>query len=207
LLTRDDDFSLTHYFSALEEEFNALGIEVVISQKNKTKQTQIESAFLKNTTQIFDIALQGSQTIKIKFEVDTSPPLHFETQEKLLLEPLSFYVKCFSIDSLFAGKMHALLFRKWGNRVKGRDWFDFEWYVRKRACLNLAHFNQRALESGDIKLAVDEEGFKKLLKHRISTVDFKNARLDVERFIPDSNVLNIWSADYFLAVSEKVRIA
>ncbi len=207
LLAQDADFSLAPYFKAIEEEFNALGVEITISQKNKTTQTQIESAFLKNTTQIFNIALQGSQTIKIKFEVDTMPPLHFKTEEKLLLEPFSFYVKCFTLDDLFAGKMHALLFRKWKNRVKGRDWFDFEWYVRKNAFLNLAHFNQRALDSGDIGQAVDKGGLETLLEKRIATVDFKSARLDVERFISNTQALDIWSPDYFLALSARLKIS
>lgn len=207
LLQPQDSFSLEPYFKAIENEFNSLGVEVSISQKQKTAQTQIESAFLKNTTQIFDIALRGSRAIKIKFEVDTQPPLGFQTEEKLLLEPFSFYVKCFSLNNLFAGKVHALLFRKWKNRVKGRDWFDFEWYVRKGAALNLAHFNQRALQSGDIQMPVNSEGFKKLLEARILAVDFKRAKQDVERFISDSQILDIWSEDYFLVLVSKLKIA
>src|SRR5699024_11584420 len=86
--------------------------------------------------------------VNIKFEVDTLPPLGFATEENLLIEPFSFHVKCFQLPDVFAGKMHALLFRKWKSRVKGRDWFDFEWYIKKRVPLNLAHFNERALQSG-----------------------------------------------------------
>ena len=74
--------------------------------------------------------------IKIKIEVDTVPPLGFETEEKLLLRPFSFYVKCFTLPYLFAGKIHALLFRKWKENVKGRDWYDFEWYVKKGVAMN-----------------------------------------------------------------------
>src|SRR5690606_19814913 len=88
--------------------------------------------------------------IKIKIEVDTKPPLGFETEEKLLTKPFSFYVKCFALPHLFAGKMHALLFRKWKDNVKGRDWYDLEWYIRKGIPLSLNHFRLRAIDSGDL---------------------------------------------------------
>lgn len=206
LLCIDEAFRLEPYFQAIIDEFAALGIGVAISRKAKSQETAIESAFLKNTTQVFDISLSGPQLIKIKLEVDTQPPLGFATEEKLLLEPYSFYVKCFRLPDLFAGKMHALLFRQWKHRVKGRDWFDFEWYVRKRVPLSLAHFNQRALQSGSIVSPVDAEGFRQLLLQKIQTVDLDNAKLDVERFVVDGAALAIWSRGYFADLTEQLII-
>jgi hypothetical protein len=87
--------------------------------------------------------------LKIKLEVDLKPPPGFETEEKLLLKPFSFYVKCFQLLDLFVGKMHVLLFRTWKHRVKGRDWYDMEWYIKKGASLHLGHFLERARDSGD----------------------------------------------------------
>lgn len=205
LLMSDESFSLEPYFKAVEAEFLALGVEVDITQKKKGIESQIESAFLKNSTQVFDIKFDGKQAVKIKFEVDTLPPLGFETEEKLLIEPFSFFVKCFSLPDLFAGKVHALMFRKWKNRVKGRDWFDFEWYIRKGVVINLDHFNERALQSNDIDTPLNKEAFLSLLKERIEVVDFNNAKQDVERFIVDTSPLEIWSKDYFLALSEKLK--
>jgi len=203
LLQEDADFSLEPYFEAIKAEFVALDVDVSISQKKKTATTAIESAFLKNDTQIVVLDFSGV-SVKIKFEVDTHPPLGFATEEKLLIEPFSFYVKSFVLPDLYAGKMHALLFRQWKNRIKGRDWFDFEWYVRRGAQLNLAHFNQRALQSGDLMQAVDESGFMDLLSVRIASVDFDNAKQDAERFISDARVLDIWSRDYFMELARRV---
>lgn len=205
LLADDPTFSLTPYFDAIKKEFDALGMDVTIKQKNKTAETAIESAFLKNSTQLFDLALMGTHTVNIKFEVDTQPPLGFQTEENLLLEPFSFYVKCFSPSDLFAGKMHALLFRKWKNRVKGRDWFDFEWYIRKGIPLNLDHFNRRATQSGNIKQPITKTEFLPLLKERIAVVDIDSARQDIRRFISDAKVLDIWSSDYFLTLAGKLK--
>jgi len=140
LLTPDINFSLEPYFKAILDEFISVGLTVSITEKKKTEKQAIDSAFLKAETIWKEIILQdiiketgvrSNKTLKVKIEVDRQPPLHFQTEEKLLIRPFSFYVKCFTKPSLFAGKMHALLFRKWIKRVKGRDWYDLEWYIRK----------------------------------------------------------------------------
>ena len=158
LLKVDSDFSLDKYLEAILVEFDSLGMKVSVKEKQKTIHSNIESAFLKSETIWNELVLENiipqngldqKANIKIKLAVDTEPPLGFETEEKLLLKPFSFYVKCFTISDLFAGKMHALLFRKWKDNVKGRDWYDMEWYIKKGVSLNLKHFLLRAQDSSD----------------------------------------------------------
>ena len=207
LLESDPDFSLEPYFKAVREEFSALGLQVEISAKKKTVRTGIESAFLKSDTRLFSFAVHADKTIKIKFEVDTLSPLGFATEEKLLLQPFSFYVKCFSLPDLFVGKMHALLFRNWKNRVKGRDWFDFEWYIRQGTPLNLSHFVVRAIQSGNLQgKNLTEPDFRQLLHQRIDALDVAVARNDVSRFVKDVEALNIWSHDYFHELAKRIQI-
>ena len=207
LLESDAEFSLEPYFKAVREEFSALGFQVEISAKKKTVRTDIESAFLKSNTRLFSFAVHADKAIKIKFEVDTVPPLGFATEEKLLLQPFSFYVKCFSLPDLFAGKMHALLFRNWKNRVKGRDWFDFEWYVRKGTSMNLSHFISRAMQSGNLhEEHLSEPEFRQLLHQRIDALDVAAAKNDVSRFVKDVEALKIWSHDYFHALTKRMHI-
>jgi len=208
LLKSDTDFSFEPYFKTLRNEFAAFGFEVEITLKQKTATTDIASAFLKKSSSIYDLQVAGQKAMKIKFEVDTDPPLGFATEEKLLIQPYSFYVKCFSLPDLFAGKMHALLYRKWKNRIKGRDWFDFEWYVRRGSRLNLAHFCERARQSGDLESAtLTQEEFVAMLQARIHTLDVDSARQDVVRFIEDSAALNIWSQKYFLQLGAMIVFA
>lgn len=216
LLQTDPDFSLDKYLGPIREEFEALGMHVSIKEKLKTQQTNIDSAFLKSETIWRELVLEDiipqnglnqKANIKIKIEVDTKPPLGFETEEKLLLRPFSFYVKCFTLADLFAGKMHALLFRKWGNNVKGRDWYDIEWYIKKGVSLNLHHFLLRAKDSGDWNQEnITEPEFKQLLNTRIDTVDINRVKADISRFIPDPKVLEIWSAPYFHHLVEQLKI-
>jgi hypothetical protein len=143
----------------MESEFAALDLRVRVSEKVKSKASAIDSAFLKSETSWSELnfIVEGSDlnlnneriNIKIKLEVDTLPPLGFACESKLLLRPYSLYVNVMELPDLYAGKMHALLFRNWKKRVKGRDWFDFEWYVQRGEKMRLAHFEARALESGD----------------------------------------------------------
>jgi predicted nucleotidyltransferase component of viral defense system len=206
LLHSAPEFSLEPYFEAIRAEFAAFGFDVDITAKKKRRPSDIESAFLKKTSSLYDLKISGNKTVKIKFEVDTDPPLRFGTEERLLLQPYSFYVKCFALPDLFAGKVHALLFRRWQNRVKGRDWFDFEWYIRQGYPLNLTHFLERARQSGDLS---DEDiapaDFLELLRVKIENLDVKSAKSDVIRFVPDPSVLDIWSVDYFRQLSEHIR--
>jgi predicted nucleotidyltransferase component of viral defense system len=215
LLTPDPDFSLQPYLDGMTKEFEALGIEITVAEKNKTSKTKVDSAFLKAGTTWKELILKDiipqerigiRPDIKIKMEVDTEPPLGFATEEKLLLKPFSFYVKCFSLPDLFAGKMHALLFRKWKNRAKGRDWFDLEWYIEKGIPINLAHLQIRAEESGDWKEGIlGRDELLKLMETKINSVSFNNIREDIVKFIPDAKVLEIWSAAYFSDLIKNIK--
>lgn len=207
LLKQNEEFSLEKYLDAIKTEFSSFGMEVSIKEKKKAKDTHVDSAFRKSETIWRELVLDSvipqagldqTPSLKIKIEVDTVPPMGFATEEKLLLKPFSFYVRCFTLPYLFAGKMHALVYRKWGQNVKGRDWYDFEWYVKKGVPLNLKHFQQRAVASGDIpeKVLIAPE-FLTILNNRIDTVDMNLVKQDVIRFIPNPAVIDIWSPTYF----------
>lgn len=215
LLKSNPDFSIEPYFPAILGEFEALGITVSLKEKEKTKQSTIDSAFLKAETIWKEIVLEdiikqtgvkSNKSVKIKIEIDREPPLGFETEEKLLIRPFSFYVKCFTHSSLFAGKIHALLYRKWKNRVKGRDWYDMEWYIKKGIPLDIGHFLSRAKDTGDwLEDTITAEQIIELLKEKISAVSFPSVKEDIVRFIKDDEVLHIWSPQYFGDLLEKLK--
>jgi hypothetical protein len=152
------------------------------------------------------IGFPVAPNIRIKLEVDRKPPLGFETEEKLLLRPFSFYVKCFTLPDLFAGKMHALLFRNWKNRVKGRDWYDLEWYIKKGVKLSLGHFVLRAKDSGHWNAdTITQDEVIQLLKEKIDSVSIDRIKEDVVRFIPNPAVLNLWNRQYFTDLVDKLK--
>lgn len=215
LLEPNPDFSLEPYFLAIVSEFEAVGMTVNIRERDKKIKSSIESAFLKSETIWKELILEAivkqagiksNKSIKIKVEVDRNPPLGFETEEKLLLRPFSFYVKCFTLPSLFAGKMHALLFRKWKTRVKGRDWYDMEWYIRNGVSLDVSHFLQRAKDTNDWKEeSITAEQIVELIHQKIDNVSFDHIREDVVRFIRDDEKLTIWSPTYYKDLTAKMK--
>lgn len=215
LLKSDLNFSIEPYLQSVLDEFKSLGLTVSIREKKKTKQTAIDSAFLKAQTIWQEIILEdiiketgvrSNKNVTIKIEVDRQPPLSFQTEEKLLIRPFSFYVKCYTRPSLFAGKMHALLFRKWSNRVKGRDWYDLEWYIKKGIPLDVTHFLTRAKDTNDwLDTNISNEQIINLLDTKIKSVSFKNIKEDIIRFIPNEDVLNIWSPKYFSDLIGKMK--
>lgn len=206
LIRPDTDFKLEDYFESMKDEFNALGREVVISKKEKSKQTNVESAFLKDNSEIYNLQFRTERNIKIKIEVDINPPSGFSTEHKFLLLPFSFMVHCYTLSDLYAGKMHALLFRNWKNRVKGRDWYDFEWYVRNNTVLNFEHLSQRTTQLGSLP---DEQFTKSdfilLLKEKISKTNIEMIKADVHPFIKNPGEMDIWSREYFTHLAELIR--
>ena len=202
LLEKNPDFTLETYFPAIIEEARLLGRTVTITKKDKRTFDKVESAFLKDNTDVYNLTFQTEKTLKIKIEVDTNPPLEFATEQKLLMLPFSFTTRCFTLPDLYAGKMHALTFRAWKNRIKGRDWYDFEWYVRNRVALDFEHLRVRTKEFNDIDLT--KELFLELLKERISKADINAVKADVIPYIIDKRELDIWSSDYFLQLADMI---
>ncbi len=202
LLEKNPDFTLETYFPAIIEEARLLGRTVTITKKDKRTFGKVESAFLKDNTDVYNLTFQTEKTLKIKIEVDTNPPLEFATEQKLLMQPFSFTTRCFTLPDLYAGKMHALTFRAWKNRIKGRDWYDFEWYVRNRVALDFEHLRVRTKEFNDIDLT--KELFLELLKERISKADINAVKADVIPYIIDKRELDIWSSDYFLQLADMI---
>lgn len=203
LTEKNVEFDIENYFPAVIEEFKASGREVLITKKEKKVQTKVESAFLKDNTEMYDLSFKTEKEIKIKIEVDTDPPLGFLTEQKLSLMPFSFMTRCFTLSDLYAGKMHALIFRSYKNRVKGRDWYDFEWYVRHDVSLDFAHFQIRAKEFNG--LDIDKEEFIKMLKEKIGTTDINVVKRDIMPFIQNPAELDIWSNDYFLQLADRIK--
>ena len=204
LLEPDPDFSFEEYFPAILEECKFLGRRVTITKKDKRTLGHVESAFLKDNTSVYNLAFQTEKTLKIKIEVDTQPPLGFETEQLLLHQPHPSYIRCVALPDLFAGKMHALLFRRWRRRIKGRDWYDFDWYVRHSVPLDFNHLRERIKNLDDVDL--DRESFMTLLKEKLSSCDIDDVKSDVLPYISDPRDLEIWSTDYFLQLADSIRL-
>ena len=204
LLKEDPSFNFEQYFQPIIDQFSLVGRKVEIKKKDKRSFGKVESAFLKDTTDVYDISFQTEKSIKVKIEVDTVPPLKFSTEQKYLLQPKSFLTRCVTLPDLFAGKMHALVFRAWQRRVKGRDWYDFEWYVRNGITLDWGHLQERILQFNGQEMTLDE--FKSVLRGRLESTDISRVKEDVLPFLSSPGELDLWSNDYFLQLADLMNI-
>ena len=100
--------------------------------------------------------------------------------------------------------MSAALFRKWKNRVKGRDWYDVAWYLSKHVPLDLVHLIERAKESEPGADVSTPEKVLAAFDAKIESIDFDGAKLDVEPYLKDKSELDIWSRDFFHQMVRKM---
>lgn len=212
LIKPDANFELTPYFSTLKNELSALGLQFSIEEKEKTKESAIKSAFLKGNTKehilsiydLQDLNINPTEVIKVKFEIDTVPPDYatFETKYRLLPSPYS--VQLYDMPSLFAGKLHAVLCRSWKNRIKGRDLYDYVFYLSRQTPVNLKHLQARLVDSNALKQGevLTCQDLKAMLIERFETIDFNQAKSDVEAFVADKSKLDLWTKDFFIDITK-----
>jgi predicted nucleotidyltransferase component of viral defense system len=216
LLRPRKDFRLAPYLKAVEAELEAMGFGVTVEEKKKGIDTAIDSAFIKAGTREHLLKIKvphavsspvpSGSLLSIKLEVDTDPPGGFETEARALLQPIPFSVGAYRKPDLFAGKLHAVLQRKWKNRVKGRDYYDFVWYVARDVPVRLTHLEQRLRQSGawdrgELRL----KDLVRLLSERFEELDVELAKKDVLPFLRDPAAVELWSRDFFLSLLPRLK--
>jgi hypothetical protein len=211
LFTPDKTFAWAPYLNALQLEFTLYDLQFHIIDRSKADNA-VKLAFLKDTSfgkvLIFSHPRGPSdkQSIQIKLEIDTQPPADSSFQTNFVDFPYPFSIVTQDLPSLFASKCHALLCRPY---IKGRDWFDFLWYVSKKVIPNFAHL-QNALEQvgpwQNQKITVTHDWLIATLRNKISTINWAEAKVDAEHFlrIDDRNALKVWGNDFFLATVGKL---
>ena len=217
LLQPNREFDTAPYLEAVRMELAAFGFSFSVERRIKRVSTAIESAFIKGGTRI-NLARIGTpdylrtrlpelQQVRIRIELDTDPPPLAEYEVLTLLTPIPFQVRLFDLPCLFAGKLHAILCRDWKSRVKGRDFYDFIWYLGRQIPCNLRHLQARMTQTGhwqeDCELDIAQ--LRRLLQERFRQVDFDQARSDVRPFIRDDAELELWNSAFFRSLAPRVE--
>lgn len=213
------DFELQPYLNAISVELNSMGFVVDVEERIKNVETSIDSAFIKAETKEhlirFDVPeeisarIHHKERLKIKFEVDTDPPGVVETEAKILLQPIAFSVKTYKLPDLFAGKVHAVLARSWLNgRIKGRDYYDFVWYIARDVPVQLRHLELRLRQSGSWTedKSMTREDLLNLLEERLSNLNIDLAKKDILPFIKDPQTVAVWSREFFISLLPRLKV-
>ncbi len=213
LLKSDRTFVWEPFLKALQLEFKLYNLEFDVIDRSQADKA-IKMAFLKDSSfgKVFVFThprgISDKQTIKIKLEIDTNPPLGSEFEKNFINFPYSFSIVSQDLPSLFASKCHVLLCRPY---VKGRDWFDFVWYVSKKITPNLVHLTSAVNQEGPWKnqeIDVSKKWLLEALIIKIESIDWINAKQDAENFLraSDRESLKVWGADFFIAMVKKLSV-
>lgn len=219
LLKSDKQFDLSSFTQAVQDELGAYGLDMTVQEKMKQNDSPVKSAFIKGGTQIHIVKIASVQPpvtginpreqLRIKLEVDTQPPPAATFEIKYQLRPVPYSVRLYSPSSLFAGKIHALLCRSWKTRVKGRDFYDYVWFLSRSIPVNIGHLAERMKQTGHLSAdaVLSEKDLKSRLQKRFTSVDFDQAKKDVLPFIKKRDAVELWSADFFSTITEdKLKI-
>jgi len=225
LLEKNSKFDFKPYEAVIISTLSSFGFDVTIEIKEKNNSSAIASAFVKGNTieHLINInapkditsRIHRDKVVKIKLEVDTNPPLDFKTENIIRLTPRPFSINAFTLSSLYAGKMHAILCRSWTTRPKGRDWYDLVWYIANEVELDITHLHSRLTQSckyldiNDINIPSEltQQNIKELLLQRIESLDVAKAKNDVRPFIKDIKEIELWSKEFFISIIENIKIS
>lgn len=217
LVTPNKEFDLTKYFNYIENELKACGLNLEINSKEKSIDSNITSAFVKGNTIEHILKFFPNEEnhkysymvkdIKIKFEVDINPPSGANYEDRYKLLPNPHQIKLYDKESLFAGKIHAILCRNWKTRVKGRDLYDYIFFLTNDIAVNIELIKNKLIESNYIKKedVFDINILKELLINKFKKIDYSEAKDDVMPFIKKMDSLNMWNKEFFIGITENLK--
>lgn len=217
LLVKNKDFDLVKYFPILKDTVQSFGLNVDFELKNKTRDSNVQLVFLKgDTIEHFLLfypneLVQGinkNEKVKIKFEIDIMPPGLATYETKFRLLPTPYSVRLYDEASLFSGKIHAVICRSWKSRVKGRDLYDYVFYLSRNTKFNLPHLREKLIDSEYISTDTEItcDSVKEMLINRFNEIDYNAAKEDVIPFIKDASVLNLWSKEFFISITSGLNV-
>ena len=207
----DPNFLWQPYLDKLVEICQEFGIKPEVLDRNRMDKN-VKAALIKvnsiaNQLNLSFMGNQGGRKLKIKLEIDCNPPSGSGFEYSYLDFPVDFEVCHQDLASNFALKTHALLCRPY---LKGRDWYDFSWYISQQVTPNLTLLQNALVQYGPFKgqgLSIDKEWLITVLKEKISSIEWKDAAADVERFLKpvEQKSLQLWGEKFFLDKLSKMN--
>ncbi len=196
-------FQWRQFSNEIKLEFSGYGFTTELVDKSKADDA-VKKAFLKDQSfgqvikLMYDRNTSDTQVIKIKLEVDTSPPAGSTYETKVIHFPEPFSIITQDMPSLLAGKIHALLCREY---VKGRDWYDLVWYSSKKPELNLPLLQNALFQLGPWKnehLHIDKAWVASALKKKADALDWESVKKDVQPFLREKQLrsLDLWDKGF-----------
>lgn len=194
--TRKTGFDFERMMRELGTELSKVGLSPEVGPVSTNVVRACKVKFPRILSEL-GLSPMASQKLMIKFEVDSNPPEGWGDEIRPFMGAYAFAVRTYDLPSLFASKLHALLFRKY---AKGRDYYDLVWYLGKRVEPNIRLLNNAARQSGYDGEAFTKGNYRALLARKVERADFKRLRADVEAFLEDKSELKLFDRKLFLGM-------
>jgi len=202
LSLKSQNYDFLKLLSLLKRELDLAGYDLEIKH---SIESNVHSAFLKFTGLLYEYQLSPlkGEKFSIKLEVDINPPLGGKEEVDSYNSGFMFSILHFDLASLFAGKLHALLCRRF---TKGRDWYDLLWYLTKFKDIepNFTMLNN-AIEQGcreDIGF-INQDNWKEKLKKEVKKLEIEKVKNDVYIFLEDKSEIDLLNKENLLKLLSK----
>ena len=215
MLMQPGDFNFNDYLPLVRQRLSVFGLNLEVKEKERKNSDIIAGLAVANTKELYlaiysedkySETIYRTETTKIKIEIGN----HFTDKAGykgvVKTKPFIHAVTLCDLPTLFAGKIHAILFRKHWGKVKGRDLFDYAFYVRRNTPFNLDFLNDKMKISNESEKEVIFDDVVIMLKDRFSLIDYESAKADVKPFLNEDEVreLDYWGPDYFIKLTEEI---
>jgi len=192
-------FSFTIFLKTIKKELELSGFSV---EEAKGKDKTVLSEFIRFKWLLHELGLssQKNERLFIKLEIDSNPPNGFETEVAMVNKNFLFKVQCYKPSSLFASKLHAVIFRKY---EKGRDYYDFLWFSTRKTAINYKLLSNAAAQTEKNAFDLDAERTKELLISKVNKLNFPHILRDVRPFLEKKEEAEYFKKEYFIKAIEK----
>ena len=199
-----------------KRELESFGIDCDIYNKDKNIDTTVDTRYFRfNLKSLFDISFPeysnqiiSTELLTVKIELERNSFSGGKVEVKLLTYPSFVQIKTYSMETLFASKLIAVLNRKWKTRIKGRDYYDYLFYIMQETKPNMVFLENGLKQFGfiDRDESYSLNKLKKDLKEKFSNVDFDNAINDVKPFVSnDDKIIQSFNKEIFIASIELIK--
>lgn len=216
LFERDPDFKLNRYMTYIESEIQSYGLTVSTKVREGTvgnirtgdvRCNQREIVMNIGFPEGLVRRLHRDAVVKVKIDVNTEPPEGARYEKFAMNDPLNYYLCALDLPSMFAGKIGAVIARQWGNRIKGRDLYDYLWYLDNGIGINMEYMKSNLVRQEII--GIDDEFnldvLRRILCDRFDKIDYGSAMADVWEFVVDEVPPENWNADLFKATLDRLK--
>lgn len=203
-VTLERPFRLETLVRSVETSLRAFGFACEVEKLGTERNVQKCFFSFQDILNTIDSSFRKQQKLAVKFDVDTRPPDGAIETVSPITGIRVYKVRHYDLPSLFAGKLHAILYRGF---TKGRDLYDFLWYTGRQTKVNVILL-KNAIEQTEGKCPpLTTESLRELLLEKFQSIDFAKAKQDVGPFLENPESLNLFARTVFEGASGRINVS